>query len=354
MGRIRIVSPGPMTLVQDNGRYGYQQFGVPVSGVMDSYSHRLGNMLVGNREYEAVLEVTMKGPQIEFLDDMAIAITGGDLSPIVNGNTIPMWETVLVRTGDRLDFRGLKTGCRCYIAISGGIDVPVVMGSKSTYTRGSLGGYKGRSLRAGDIIKTGNPDQDIRPLNGQRVPPEFVPNYSSNMEIRVVTGPQDDYFTAAGMETFLSEHYRITNECDRMGYRLSGRPIEHLKNSDIISDGIAMGAVQVPGDGQPIIMMADRQTTGGYTKIANVIAVDLPKVAQAKPGDIIRFVKVSVNQAQQLLHEMESNIARLKNALAVSRIISSRYLSITVNGRHYNVTVDQLDMPDWRSADANP
>jgi antagonist of KipI len=352
MGSIRIISPGLLTMVQDNGRYGYQQYGVPVSGVMDNYSHRLGNILIGNDEFEAVLEATMVGPKVEFLDDMAIAITGGNLSPAINGRAVPLWETVLVHRGDLLEFGGLKTGCRCYIALSGGIDVPVVMGSKSTYTRANLGGYNGRVLKAGDIVKTGNPGQSIGLLNGRKIPAEHVPDYSDTCEVRVVPGPQDNHFTAEGMKTFLSEQYRVTNQCDRMGYRLQGRPIAHKKGSDIISDGIAMGAIQVTGDGQPIIMMADRQTTGGYTKIANVITADLPKVAQAKPGDIIKFVSVSIDRAQQLMREIESNISRIKQSLAIPNIISTRQFRITVNGRHYDVTVDEMAAAYWRNENA--
>ena len=289
MGSIKIISPGLLTLVEDSGRYGYQQYGVPVSGVMDTFSHRVSNILVGNDELEAVLEVTMMGPHIEFSDQMVIAVTGGNLSPELNGAAIPMWESILVQKGDQLTFRGLKSGCRSYIAFSGGISVPDIMGSKSTYTRGNIGGYEGRALKTGDVLEIGTPRENLNKLSGRKTPAEFIPVYPNTIELKVTIGPQDDCFTPEGMQTFLSSIYDVTNEFDRMGYRLSGEKIQHVEGGDIISDGIAMGAVQVPGHGQPIIMLADRQTTGGYTKIANVIWTDLPKIAQAKPGDKIRF-----------------------------------------------------------------
>ena len=342
MGSVKVINPGLLTLIEDSGRHGYQQYGVPVSGVMDSFSHRVSNILVGNHELEAVLEVTMMGPQLEFMDQMAIAITGGDLSPAVNGRTVPMWESIVINKGDRLSFQGLKSGCRSYIAFSGGINVPEVMGSKSTYTRGKIGGIEGRALKAGDILEIGTPTESPASLGGRKTPPEFIPEYSTTMELRVTLGPQEDCFTADGINTFLSEFYEVTNECDRMGYRLKGKNIEHVKGGDIISDGIAMGAVQVPGHGQPIIMLADRQTTGGYTKIANVIWADLPKVAQAKPGDKIKFVKVTVPEAQQLLREMEDRISAIKKACVSREVVSTRLLRLKIDGKTYEVKVEEL------------
>lgn len=342
MGNVKIINPGLITLVEDSGRYGYQQYGVPVSGVMDSYSYRLGNILVGNKEGAAVLEAAMMGPTIEFSDQMVIAITGGNLSPTLNGSSIPMWQSILVNKGDRLIFTGLRAGCRSYIAFSGGIDVPEVMGSKSTYTRGRIGGYNGRALKSGDLLGVGHPGEDPGRLSGIKVPDEYIPDYPNTLELRVIIGPQDDHFTLEGMQAFLSEQYEVTSECDRMGYRLKGKKIEHVKGGDIISDGIAMGAVQVPGHGQPIIMLADRQTTGGYTKIANVISVDLPKIAQAKPGDRIKFVKVTVRKAQQMLREMEDKIAAVKKACVPRKVVTTRLLRLRIDGKCYNVKVEEI------------
>jgi len=342
MGSVKIINPGLLTLVEDSGRHGYQQYGVPVSGVMDTFSHRVSNILVGNNELEAVLEVTMIGPQIEFSDQTAIAITGGDLSPAVNGTAVPMWESLLVNKGDRLSFQGLKSGCRSYIAFSGGIKVPGVMGSKSTYTRGKIGGFKGRALKAGDMLEIGPSSEGPARLGGRKTPPEYIPGFPTTLELRVTLGPQEDYFTAEGMQTFLSGLYEVSNECDRMGYRLNGEKIRHIKSGDIISDGIAMGAVQVPGHGQPIIMLADRQTTGGYTKIANVIWADLPKIAQAKPGDKIRFAKVTVLEAQRLIHEMEDKISAVKKACASREAVSTKLLRLNIDGKSYEVKVEEM------------
>lgn len=338
MGRIKIVKPGLLTLVQDRGRHGYQQFGVPVSGVMDSLSYRLSNILVGNPQTHAVLEVTMLGPEIEFLDKMVIAVTGGYLSPAVNQNAIPMWESLVVQKGDILTFGALKTGCRCYIAFSGGIDVPLIMGSRSTYTRGEIGGYKGRALKTEDQLEIADPGASPAQWQNKRVPTEYIPAYSNEIELRVTMGPQDASFTPEGIKTFLSGLYTVTNQCDRMGYRLDGEKIRHVNGGDIISDGIAMGAVQVPGHGQPIIMLADRQTTGGYTKIANVISADLPKIAQAKPGDKVRFTKVTAHHAGQLLREMEQKISDIKKRC----IVPTRFLKLKIDGKGFEVKVEEL------------
>lgn len=314
MGKIEIIKSGMLTLVEDDGRYGYQQYGVSVSGTMDFFAHRLANILVGNNELESVLETTIIGPEIEFHDDMVIAITGANSAPVLNGESIPLWQSIRVRSGDHLGFNGIKSGCRSYIAFSGGLDVPVVMDSKSTYIRAGIGGFKGRALKEGDVLKTGEPTANIAELEERKIPQKYV-NYhlQDNINIRIILGPQKEYFTAKGIETFLSSTYEVTNESDRMGYRLNGEEIEHKKSADILSDGIAMGAVQVPSNGQPIIMMADRQVTGGYTKIANVITVDLPKIAQAKPGEQIEFEVITVQEAQELLRNLEDKINFIKS-----------------------------------------
>ncbi len=239
---------------------------------MDSFPHRVSNLLVGNDLFEAVLEVTLLGPEIEFLEDCVIAITGGNLSPVINKKSINMWKSIHVKKGDILSFGQIKSGCRSYISFAGGIDVPLVMGSKSTYIKGKIGGYEGRSLISKDILKIGSSKDNFKSLKGRTIHLKHKPIYTNEFEVRVILGPQDDYFTDKGINTFLSSQYVITNECDRMGYRLDGEKIEHIKGADIISDGIAFGAIQIPDNGKPIIMMADRQTTGGYTKIAHIIS----------------------------------------------------------------------------------
>lgn len=342
MGEIRIKNPGLLTLIQDNGRYGYQQFGVPVSGVMDSFSHRVANILVGNNENEALLEVTILGPEVEFMNDSLIAITGGDLSPVLNGNLIPMWESICVRKGDTLGFGQVKNGCRSYIAFAGGIQVEKVMGSRSTYAKAKIGGLHGGNLKSGDILKIGDLEDNLTFTKYRKLPDKYIPTYSNSIEVRVILGPQDDYFTEKGLDKFLSTEYKVTNECDRMGYRLEGEVIEHVNSGDIISDGINFGAIQVPSHGQPIIMMADRQTAGGYTKIANVISIDLPKIGQAKPGDCIRFKKVTIHEAQRILKETEECISIIKKSCIYENVAKTSEILLRINGKEYNVKVEEL------------
>ena len=347
MGKIKILNPGMMTTVQDLGRIGYQQFGVSVSGAMDQIAAILANVLVGNKDNEGLLEVTIMGPKIEFQDTCLVAITGGDLQPLINNNPIDMNKSVKANKGDILSFRGIKKGCRSYIGFSGGIDVPVVMGSKSTFLKAKIGGFEGRVLKANDILSIGNVNTSINDLSGIQVPADFYNYGGKNIELRMVLGPQDDYFSQEGIETLFSSEYVVTNNSDRMGYTLEGPLIKHKEGADIISDGISMGAVQVPNKGTPIIMMADRQTTGGYTKIGNIITADLPKVAQAKPGDKIRFKKSSIEEAQDSIKELQNKFLQLDKEIKRQKeskreIIKTSNWDIKVNGISYSVKVEEL------------
>ena len=312
---ITVLNPGLQTTVQDMGRAGYQQFGVPVSGVVDPRAMSIANILVDNPEDEAVLECTMLGPQIRFNAPNAIAITGGDLGPTIDNQPIPNYAAIRVEAGQVLRFAGLRSGCRAYIAFAGGLDIAPVMGSRSTYMKAKIGGVEGRKLQKDDVIKFRKPNPDLRGLNIRHISPEFVPRLE--YKIRVVLGPQDDMFTEHGIETFLSESYVVTPEFDRMGCRLDGEIIEHKGESgDIISDGIAFGAIQVPTAGKPIIMLSDRQTTGGYTKIANVISADFRILAQLKAGDRVRFAQVSVAAAQDALLTQRAALKTLRTAVS--------------------------------------
>ena len=266
---IQVITPGALTTVQDLGRSGYQAFGVPVSGVMDPRAMRLANILCDNPEEEAVLECTLLGPALKFTADNVIALTGGDLGATLDGQPL---------------------------AFHGGLDIPPVMGSRSTYLKAKLGGFSGRKLEKGDELGFRAPMATIPNLDVRRFTPEFVPR--EVYTLRVVLGPQDDAFSEEGLQTFLNETYTVTPEFDRMGCRLNGAAIAHKNGADIISDGIAFGAIQVPASGTPIIMLADRQTTGGYTKIANVISADFRLLSQLKANDKVRFAKVSVAAAQ--------------------------------------------------------
>ncbi len=300
---ILVKNGGLLTTVQDFGREGYQEFGVSVAGVMDKGSTAIANILVGNPVSEGVLEMMFMGPQLEFTSDNMIAVTGGDLRPQINGKDMAMYQAVLVKKGDILSFLGMRTGLRGYIAFAGGLDIPLVMGSKSTHMKSTLGGYEGRKLQTGDKIEFTAPKTTLPNIWKRRYQAGAVG--AGQITLRVVMGPQDDAFTEAGVHTFLNSVYSLSNEADRMGCRLEGDVIEHKNGGDIITDGIAFGAVQVPSHGKPIVMMADRQTTGGYTKIANVISVDLPLMAQSKPGTKITFKEVSIGEAQALYIEQK-------------------------------------------------
>ncbi len=293
--RIKIIQPGVLTTVQDLGRTGYQQFGVPVSGVCDPFAAKLANILAGNPQDAAVLECTMMGPVIEFLDPGVFAVSGAEVTPVLDGEELLVNTATRAARGQRLSFRVPKAGFRFVIAFAGGINVPQLMGSRATFMKTREGGFCGRKLQAGDTL-----DIFDVPLPG----PDLSRHYGGNgfaakplYEIRVVPGPQDDHFTEAGLHTFLNEVYTVTASSDRMGMRLDGPAIEATDGYDIISDGISMGAVQV-ASGKPIILLADRQTTGGYTKIANVITADFKILAQLKAGDRLRFTAVSMEEAQ--------------------------------------------------------
>lgn len=330
MELLEVLQPGVFTTVQDLGRFGYQRYGVPVSGAMDSFALRAANILVGNQEGDAALEVTLIGFGVRFLADTVVAGAGADLGAALDGAPFPMWKAVAVPQGSTLSFAQVNDGMRAYLAVAGGIDVQLVMGSRSTFTRSRLGGLDGRTLKAGDTLSTPAQATTSR-VHGRRFPSGRVPRYGHSHILRVVLGPQDDAFTAEGVRTFLSSSYTVSPQSDRTGYRLHGTPIQHKKGADIISDGIPLGAVQVTGDGMPIILLADRGTTGGYTKIAAVISADIPLIAQAAPGDTLSFRPVTVEEAHQALREQEALFRQLRDSPPV--VFARRSYRATVDGR---------------------
>jgi len=297
---ICIKEPGLFTTVQDLGRKGLRQFGVPVCGAVDTNCLQAANILVGNPPGEGALELTMAGPEVEFDSFSVIGVTGADMDPRINGRPLPMWQAVAVHPGDRLQFGWAKNGCRAYLAVAGGIDVPRIMGSKSTYIRGRIGGFKGRALLRGDCLPVGVSFTALEVALNRRIPSIHIPELKTPWAVRVVLGPQTEYFTEDGLHTFLSQEYRVTKDADRMGCRLEGQSIGHVAGADIISDAVLPGSIQVPGNGCPIVMLGDCNTTGGYAKIATVIHTDLWKIAQARPGDIVRFAAVSLEEAQKV------------------------------------------------------
>jgi antagonist of KipI len=287
--------PGLLTTVQDEGRLGYRAYGMPIAGVMDHFAYTIANILAENEPRAAVLEMTLLGGTFHFATDAYVALCGADMQGRLNGRRINAWSSFHVPAGGELTFGYALKGCRSYLAITGGIDTTPVLGSRSTYTRAAIGGYKGRALQSGDELIIGG---------GLRIPEKekvlsyrFFPHYDTEVFLRVVLGPQDDFFTAAGIATFFNSIYSVTRRNDRMGYMLEGPVIQHTHTADIVSDAICPGAVQIPGNGMPIVMMVDCQTTGGYPKIGTVIGPDLNKLAQAKPGDKVRFVPCSVSDA---------------------------------------------------------
>jgi len=333
MGKIKILNKGLLTSIQDLGRRGYQKCGVPISGVMDDYSHKIANILVDNTVEEATLEVTMLGPKIQFLDKQKISITGGNLQPKINNKSVPMWETLNVEKEDVLSFSGLKSGLRSYIAFSGGFDIPKPMGSKSYYSKANLG----KEIKNNQILKI-NTSLDY---NNRRLSEEYIPQFKTEIECRVVLGPQDDYFAQEEINIFFKSKYNVSNASDRMGYRLEGNQIKHKLTPDIISDGLGKGAIQIPGNGEPIIMMSDAQTTGGYTKIGYVIKSDLNKLAQLKPGDQIQFKEISIEEAQGKYIDYMNKFSTIEEKIDFPRDIT--HYKITINGKIYDVSVEDLN-----------
>lgn len=330
MSSIKVINPGLLTMVQDEGRYGYQRFGVPVAGVFDRFAARIANWLVGNDTDAAVLEATFVGPGLLAADcTLQAAITGGRTTATLDGNPVPQWETFTWRAGQVLNLGSVTAGARVYLAIGGGIQVPPVMGSRATYVRAEIGGYQGRKLQKDDELPT---DPVIVAARVSRLPLAFRPQLTDEHCLRVVLGPQRDHFSDEAIQAFLAAEYRVAAASDRMGIRLQGPAVMPL-NPDIVSDAIAYGSVQVPKDGNPIIMGPDRQTTGGYPKIATVLEYDMNQLAQAKPGDVVRFTAVSVRDAQEIASSVTRFYSKIGKILTGE--ITGREYKVTVSGRTY-------------------
>ncbi|MBM3956521.1 MAG: biotin-dependent carboxyltransferase [Gemmatimonadetes bacterium] len=330
---MRVIAPGPLSTVQDPGRPGYQRYGVSASGAMDGYALALGNRLLGNERGAAALEITLGGAEFEFLQDTLFAVTGADLAPTLAGAPLAMWEASRAARGDRLAFAGPVVGTRAYLCVAGGFDTPPALGSRATHLGSRLGGLEGRALQPGDELPLGRPPA-APPL--RRVPAALVPAYADDVTLRVVRGPQEHAFTAEGLNTFYGSTYTLTDRSDRMGARLDGPIIEAAGGRyDIVSDAVPLGSVQVPGDGKPIVLLADRQTTGGYAKIAVVATADLPLIAQAAPGAAVRFTPVTVEEAE------EAALGRFAavDAPAFEPVVPGRSYALVVNGVAYSVAL---------------
>ena len=331
---LRILQPGLLTTVQDRGRFGHQRVGMSPAGAMDLRAMRLANLLVGNDRDEAVLELTMLGPKVQFTQTNVFAVTGADMGASLDGAPVPWGQAVSAPAGSVLQFGPARSGCRGYLAVAGGFDVPVLYGSKSTLLRSALGGFQGRKLQSGDELPFSAPRPEVDNQALRRLPPQ--PAFSREITVRVIPGPQEDSFSQAGLDTFYHSAFAVTDKSDRMGCRLSGPKVEHSGDPNIISDGIPLGAVQVPGSGEPMIMMSEHQGSGGYTKIATVISVDIPLVAQCPPGSTIRFQAVTVEEAQRLYLEQLAEYDRLEQSFCPPPAAAYQ---VTVNGKTYRVEI---------------
>ncbi len=307
-----VIKHGLFTTVQDIGRYGYLKYGIPVAGAMDQFSLVAANCLVENDSNSGCLETTLIGPELRILTKTQIAITGGVCSPRINDSNVEMWRTINVQEGDVLSFGRMQGGCRAYIAIRGGVNVPLLLGSRSTYVRGGFGGIDGRPLKSGDIVN----GFGVGSLSFEySMPEELIPNFTSQKRVHVVMGPQADMFTENALCIFLSNQYTVTTNSDRMGYRLEGPTIEHKEKADIVSDALLPGAIQVPRDGKPLLIMRDAQTTGGYTKIAAAVTSDLSSLGQVKPLDTLEFCKVTLKEAHEKLWEYTALVNSISRKL---------------------------------------
>ncbi len=303
---IRVKSPGLLTTVQDTGRFGEYAIGMPPSGAMDVFSYEVGNYLVGNEEGAAGLEITYFGPELEFTEDAVVAVTGAEMPPKINGEETPTWEALAVRSGDVLTFDYLRNGARSYLAVAGGIDVPVFMHSRSTYTLIGLGGHEGRALKEGDELALGEAG-DRSGRVGMAVPGQQVPRYSKETELRVIIGLASYRLTEESMEEFLNTTWTVTPDADRVGYRYRGGELAFVEReqpagagadqANVVDFGYPIGSIQVPGGVEPIVLMNDAVTGGGYATIGTVISADRDKLAQSKTNDKTRFRSVDLDEA---------------------------------------------------------
>lgn len=321
---IEVIKPGLATTVQDAGRPGYYNVGIPLSGALDQYAMRVANLLVGNNEGAAVLEASLLAPELVFRAPAIVAIAGAEATPKINGEARPRNESFAVKADDRLTFDFMKSGARNYLAVAGGIDVPVVLGSRSLYGLGALGGFAGRKLAAGDILPVGKPQSGARA--GRTLPKDLAAAYPRSLELRVVTGLYFHRLTEEAANTFFEDTWTVAPEADRIGYRYrKGRPLAFRERkqpfgagsdpSNIVDAGYPYGSIQVPGGLEPIILHRDAVSGGGYAMIGTVISADMDRVAQMQPNNQARFVRVDMAAALKARAEYKNRIARLQAAL---------------------------------------
>jgi biotin-dependent carboxylase-like uncharacterized protein len=325
---IRVNQPGLLTTVQDTGRFGKYAIGMPPSGAMDVFSYQVGNYLVGNEEGAAGLETTYWGPELEFTEDVVIAITGAEMPPKINGEEAATWETLKVEAGDVLSFDYLKSGARSYLAVAGGIDVPEFLGSRSTYTLIGLGGHEGRALQEGDELEIGEARDGAEGRVGTALEEGQIPTYASETELRVIIGLASYRLTEEGMEEFLNTGWVVTPYADRVGYRYKGGELEFVEReqpagagaeqANVVDFGYPVGSIQIPGGVEPIVLMNDAVTGGGYATIGTVISVDRDKLAQSKTNDKTRFRSVGLEEALEARKERRQQMEEIQRSLGGS------------------------------------
>lgn len=309
---LEIIEVHGLATIQDSGRRGWRKYGVPLSGPMDTFAFQAANALVGNPPDSAVIEVGLGDIALRALRDCVVSVTGTGFGLSVYIWDFPLWSSYYARAGWTIRLNKLDWGMWAYLAISGGVQTQPVLDSCSTYLRGHFGGLDGRQLQAGDILKSGPPARSLLELAAWSLPEVVRPAYSDTPAIDVIMGPQEKHFTDESLSTFLSQDYRVSNTSDRMGYRLEGAALRHHNKTELISEGMTMGAIQVPSNGQPIVMMADSPTTGGYPKIGTVVSADLPLLAQCVPGSSrIRFRETTVAKAQKKYRELLRGLERI-------------------------------------------
>lgn len=349
MTGIIVRTAGPLTTIQDLGRFGSQALGVPPSGAADRDALEIANLLVGNDRGAACLECTLRGPELECAGPAILSVCGADMAPAINGKSVPMWTTLFADSGDVLSLGTAVAGLRGYIAFAGGLDVPEVLGSRSTYVRAGFGGFEGRALRDGDRLRLGRFSGDKPAPCG--VPEAERPVYADTVVVRAIPSHEIGRFEPESVARFFEETYTVSLKSDRMGCRLEGPPLAHTRGADIISSGVQTGTVQVPGDGMPIVLLADRQTTGGYTRIAQVIQADLPLLGQVRPGGRVRFLRTAPEDAREAWRRRDSAIAARVKPLGIGppppeipceRGAGRRRFRVTVNGSVYDVEISGL------------
>lgn len=304
-----VIRPGLLTTIQDTGRKSVGKFGVATGGAMDPYSLRVANLILGNPPSAPALEITLIGPELVAQRDLWISICGGDLSPTIDGKEIPLWRPVRILKGQSLGFGACVSGFRAYLAVNGGFSVPSVLKGTGTDLRGKMGGFQGRALRKGDQLPVVQVEQT--PRCSFRLGEEWIPSWQESPTIQVIRGSEFSSFTIQSQKDFFTDVFQVTPRSDRMGYRLQARdgsPLLRQLQEEVISSGVVPGTIQVPPDGQPIVLMADCQTVGGYPRIGVVATVDLPKMAQCKPGDYVTFAEITLEEAQELYIQQERSL----------------------------------------------